>query len=438
MRPPERIRLVLSGGSLDTANLGVCALGLAVAGRLLRWSPRLHLTHLDHSRGLRRHAIDSNGSVQFIDLCGARLTRRLYQPEALGRVRLAARLGGLRNPAAQRILSADALLDISGGDSFTDLYGLWRFRAVTMPKLIALENNIPLILLPQTYGPFNAPKSRHIAQRIVCGAAMAWARDGRSFEVLRDLLGDAFDPGRHRLGVDVAFALKAHDPGDRLSLDLRGRLSTDNSERPVGVNISGLMYHDPERTRNHYGFVADYRELITYLLTGLLERTDAPILLVPHVLTPAGNYESDPEACRLARETLPLGLRKQVHLVPPDFDASEMKWIISRCQWFNGTRMHATIAGLSTGVPTTAIAYSPKTQGVFETCGLGHAVVDPRECDTDTCVERLLELFDLRDELASTVADHLPGVKAQADRQINEIVERVVAMNTQRTKMTAD
>lgn len=417
------MEVVIAGAAFDTGNLGVSALGFSIVQALRRSGPKRQVTIFDHGRGLRRDAIGSNGLTQDVDFCGANLTRRLHQPEAFGRIRLAARLGGLRNPAARRILAADALLDISGGDSFTDLYGLWRFRAVTMPKLIALENNIPLILLPQTYGPFNAPKSRHIAQRIVCGAAMAWARDGRSFEVLRDLLGDAFDPGRHRLGVDVAFALEPSDPGDRLSLDLRGRLSTDNSERPVGVNISGLMYHDPERTRNHYGFVADYRELITYLLTGLLERTDAPILLVPHVLTPAGNYESDPEACRLARETLPVGLRKQVHLVPPDFDASEMKWIISRCQWFNGTRMHATIAGLSTGVPTTAIAYSPKTQGVFETCGLGHAVVDPREYDTDTCVERLLELFDRRDELASTLADHLPGVKAQADRQMDEIVQ---------------
>lgn len=38
---------------------------------------------------------------------------------------------------------------------------------------------------------------------------MAWARDERSFDVLKDLLGDAFDPLRHRSGVDVAFGLPA-------------------------------------------------------------------------------------------------------------------------------------------------------------------------------------------------------------------------------------
>lgn len=415
-------RLCLAGAALDTGNLGVYALGLSVVQGVYRSCSDASITVFDHGRGLRHHALGSNGAVRPVEFCGAMLTRRLYRPEAFGRIRLAARLGGLWNPAAKRILAAGAMLDISGGDSFTDLYGLRRFHQICLPKWIALENRVPLILLPQTYGPFRAGRTREQAARIVRGSAMAWARDARSFDALRDLLEDGFNPERHRLGVDVAFGLEVRDPGDRLPGALREWLESAPASRPLGINISGLIYHDLAKARDDYGFVADYQRLIERLIAGLSERTDRPILLIPHVLTPAGHYESDPEACCRTREALPAKLQGRVHLVPPDFDAGEMKWIISRCSWFCGTRMHSTIAGLSSGVPTTVIAYSPKTQGVFESCGLGEAVVDPRELGTDECVERLLDLFHRRHELAATLAVRLPAVKAQAERQMDEIV----------------
>ena len=38
--------------------------------------------------------------------------------------------------------------------------------------------------------------------------------------------------------------------------------------------------------------------------------------------------------------------------------------------------VHATIAGLSTGVPTATISYSDKAIGVFESCGQGGEVFD--------------------------------------------------------------
>jgi len=95
---------------------------------------------------------------------------------------------------------ADAVLDISGGDSFTDLYGEKRFWDVARPKLVALALGGPLILLPQTYGPFRDERLRQIASRIVDRAKMAWARDEHSFRSLRELAGNHFDPARQLCG----------------------------------------------------------------------------------------------------------------------------------------------------------------------------------------------------------------------------------------------
>lgn len=429
--PPRKI--LIAGAAPDTGNLGVSALSAAIVSSLLDRRGRLGITLLDHGSGVRDARLGAVDSAKSFELCGARFTRRWHRPESFARIRFAARLGGLLNPAAHRTLAADAVLDISGGDSFTDLYGAWRFRQVTLPKIIALENRIPLILLPQTYGPFRSLKARRVAQRIVRGSAMAWARDARSLDILRDLLGsDHFDPARHRLGVDVAIALPAHEPqGDRLPPPMREWLATGRDpEQPlVGLNISGLIWHDPAAARDRYNLRADYREAIVQLLDRLLSDPARPrILLVPHVLTPEGHYESDPHACRLAMQAAldrHPDAADRIAIVPPDFDACEMKWIISRCDWLCGTRMHSTIAALSSGVPAAAIAYSDKTLGVFETCGQGEHVHDPRRLKTEELVESVLTSFRRRDMADASLAAALPAVRAKAVEQMDEIVASI-------------
>jgi len=58
----------------------------------------------------------------------------------------------------------------SGGDSFADLYGDWRFSAITAPIALALVMELPLVLLPQTYGPFSTAETRRRARELQLGA----------------------------------------------------------------------------------------------------------------------------------------------------------------------------------------------------------------------------------------------------------------------------
>lgn len=340
--------------------------------------------------------------------------RRFYSSVNAQRIATECALGVRLAPAARLLASVVAFLDISGGDSFTDLYGPRRFSSVCAPKRLAMRLRKPLILLPQTYGPFRDVGRRAEASRIVRYAAQAWARDARSFEILRDLLGDLFDPARHRLGVDVAFRLPSIDAP---------RLRENLPERFVGVNVSGLIWNDPAGARERYSFKADYRDAVTRIV-GLLAR-ETPVVLVPHVLSPGGHYESDRSAAEDLVAALPSDVRSSVHICPDPGDPCEAKGLIARCDWFMGTRMHATIAGLSSGVPTAAISYSDKTLGVFETCGQGAHVHDPRRLGTDELVERVLASYRERDAARASLAEGLPPVLAKADEQMDEIARAI-------------
>jgi colanic acid/amylovoran biosynthesis protein len=414
-------RLCLIGMAPDTGNLGVSALCASVLSGLFEHSPTALVTVWDGKRGVRPFVWELGGKSIKMSRCGAYHTKRIYRNECLSNIRFCALFGGLWNGGAQSICSSDAILDISGGDSFTDMYGPWRFRAVTMPKLIALERRKTLVLLPQTYGPFIKSSTRDTAQKIVRSSVMAWARDERSFEVLKDLLGDSFDPCRHRVGVDVAFGLPVAVPDEKIIAKQREWFE-DEFTPLVGVNVSGLLLNRLQESSVRYGFRADYRDVILAFLLRLLKESEARVLLIPHVVTPPGHYESDIEACETIASAFQGRFENRVSVAPVVHDPCEVKWIIGQCDWFCGTRMHSTIAALSQGVPTSAISYSPKTLGVFESCSLGAHVADPRKMDTQAVVDQLWLSWLNRESARRSLDAALPQVLKCAQSQMAEIV----------------
>ncbi|MBI1849678.1 MAG: polysaccharide pyruvyl transferase family protein [Planctomycetes bacterium] len=420
----DRRRICLFGAAPDTGNLGVSALCLSAITAIARRLPQARLTVFDNGWGVRPASTSIDGRDFSYELCGARYSRRFYRPESFWNMRVCGWFGGLANAGARAVAEADVVLDASGGDSFTDLYGIDRFEAVVMPKRLALESRSSLVLLPQTYGPFSSDRIRRTAQRIVRSANTAWARDRQSFERLRELAGEDFAPDRHRSGVDVAFALEPRRPSTPLSQPIDSWLKSrlERGRRIAGFNVSGLIYNDPAGSARRYRLLADYRRAVTSFLVRLLEQSDVNVLLVPHVVTPPGHYESDVDACDdLCKLLAPYG-RERLAVMPPLADPREAKWVISKLDWFCGTRMHATIAALSAGVPTSAIAYSSKALGVFETCGQGDRVADPRWLDTEEIIESLWCSWCERTATKERLAAAAPGIVRQAESQMDDIL----------------
>ncbi|MDH4148084.1 MAG: polysaccharide pyruvyl transferase family protein, partial [Acidimicrobiia bacterium] len=324
---------------------------VAAAARLDAASGPIELTVFDNGRGIRRAALSRASGPPFdYALMGARHSRRLHQRETLVTAVAAGRLtrrGGFgwtaHHPLVSRVRAADAVLDLSGGDSFTDLYGAQRFRQIVLHKRLTLDLRRPLVLLPQTYGPFRDERNRRVAVDLVRRAHTAWARDEQSFEALRDLLGDDLDPRRHRVGTDVAFGLEPRRPDD----PPEGRLRSWLEDRPaplVGINVSGLIWHD---SRRHYGLRLDYRQLMSTLVRRLVDETDAVVALVPHVIAPHGHPQSDRAAAEELLASLDRAKAARVIVAPNPVGPAEAKWLIGQMDWFCGTRMHATIAALS-------------------------------------------------------------------------------------------
>ena len=435
-------RISLFGAAPDTNNLGVSAMFASVISGIWQCLPTAEFIVYDNGFGCRHSTLDvsKNAAIDLINF-GARSGRRYYRPENLATMTLASRLGpigAILNQGIRLIDSCDAVLDVSGGDSFSDIYGRERFFAIVRPKLIARNRGVPVILLPQTYGPYNDSGLRDIAAKAVRSSEMAWARDQYSFAVLKDLLGDEFDPKRHHCGVDLAFGLWPSDALHVVDKRLRSWIERDGFDGLlVGFNISGLIYNSPDKAVSEYGFRADYRRTIIDFLTWVLEQGDTRVVLIPHVMNTPDHYESDLRASLAVVEELSPRFGSRAAISPGNLDQSQAKWVISKMDWFCGTRMHSTIAALSSGVAATCIAYSDKAKGVFESCGLGEHVIDPRALDAGDVVSNLKRSFESRDHAQKTLLEHLPAVNAQVEEQMKVIAERVTALSKRRSDRVA-
>jgi polysaccharide pyruvyl transferase WcaK-like protein len=356
---------------------------------------------------------------------GARGGKRYYLPENLATASAFASLGrrlGALHPMVRELDRCDAVLDVSGGDSFSDIYGADRFWLIVRPKLLAAQRGVPLVLLPQTYGPFDGAKARDFARRAVLGAEIAWARDPYSFDALKELLGSDFDESRHCEGVDMAFNLGSRDPGDKVGPELRAWFAEKASHPLIGLNISGLVALDLENATRQFRLRANYLKVLDGFIREALSEPERRMLLVPHTMP------LDTQGCERVLAALPEALQSRIRIAPSTVDEREVKWLIAQMDWFSGMRMHSTIAGLSSRVPTAAVAYSDKTRGIFATCGVEDQVIDPRQLGTAEVIERMLESLNTRERIAALLSTTIPGVKARAAAQFTRIVEMVEAL----------
>ncbi len=421
------LRVGLFGCSLTTGNRGVTALAFSTIGGLHTLGVPVEITIFDMGRGTRHTTVPIQGGSVDVRLVGCFESKRYYRLSNLTHLRWANRLGLSRiHPMLRELKKLDAIFDISAGDSFSDIYGWKRFQSITASKLLALEMGIPLILMPQTYGPFKTEPAKVVATDILKRANQVWARDDISMNVVKSLVGGNYDPSRYHTGVDVAFGLPSHAPRDPKLVEQVQQFKKGAGSL-IGLNVSGLLYTNDGQDVSHYGFLDSYREMTDELLVKLMELPDTKLLLIPHVSSAKGGPDIDCDTTTLNNiyAKLTPEQKQKVMLIPPSVGPTEVKWVIAQCDWFCGTRMHACIAALSQGVPATAIAYSDKTLGVFETANVGEAVVDPRVLHKEEMIDRILLGMNRRHAFAATLKDRLPKLKEEWAEEFQAIYASV-------------
>lgn len=320
-----------------------------------------------------------------------------------------------KNGWLSSLQEAQLVGDIRGGDSFSDIYGLYRFLAGCLPSITAILMRKDLVLLPQTYGPFKSSISRIMARWILRHSGVIMARDRESIDVVREMIGKSAEP-KLIFCPDVAFTLEPVKPAE---VEIEPELDLDSRSRPlIGINVSGLLYMGGYTGKNMFALRSNYKDLVDQLIQRLHQETGADVLLVPHVI----GSESELEALETIYSRARSRLGSRIHVLRGTYDQSQIKWIIGQCDFFIGSRMHACIAALSQGIPAVGLAYSRKFRGVFESVEAAELVLDLRAMTIEEVAAKTIQLFQDRNATAPRLRTSVSKARNSVEATFSELL----------------
>lgn len=351
----KKIRIGLFGAILNNNNMGCCALTYSLLSMLERIGSEneLEFTYLIFERNADPQVVNNAAKLLNIDsnrMISEKSARfiRFYETKTNGICR-------------KKIKSCDFVIDLTQGDSFTDIYGMGRFISYSMDKLNVEFLGVPLILGPQTYGPFKKRISRAVAKFIINHSKVAFARDKLSYEYLKDVIKAQ---GNIKVVTDLAFGLP-YKQGDKITKGC------------IGFNPSGLLWPNKiEATKTEFMLSCKYDSLCDCVIEELIKRK-YEVHLISHV-------RADVAVCQKLHEKYP-----ETVMVAEFESPMEAKSYISSMDAFIGSRMHATIAALSSGIPVLPVAYSRKFEGLFNNLRYPYCI-DLLTMNNDNVIEYLV------------------------------------------------
>jgi colanic acid/amylovoran biosynthesis protein len=255
---------------------------------------------------------------------------------------------------ASTLDSADVVL-ATGGDIFSSDYGVGFLRRNLGVLKLAQSKGLATAMVAHSIGPFKSSEEVSMWREVAEKLSFITVREQKSFDYVTDVV--RIPRSKVVLTADPAFLLQ---PAPDAEIDAMWSSFDFDPSKPVvaiapsqgisnfvGVDSSGDDAHDTA-----------WVNLIRYLTAGL----GAQVLIVPHV---QDNRISNDDRVITTRLLQRLGYPKNVKAAFGELRAGEFKGLIARSDLLIGERMHACVAGLSTGVPVLSIGYSIKSEGIM-------------------------------------------------------------------------
>lgn len=294
----------------------------------------------------------------------------------------------------------DLVFDFTQGDSFTDLYGEWRYYHLTYVKKAIISKNIPLVLGNQTIGPFKNPNIERDASEVLRQAKAVYARDLLSYNYAQKLVDREI-----KLTTDVAFFLPYN----------KHKLKSNAEIIRIGINVSGLLWNNGYTGNNEFRLTVDYKRYIRNLLTTLLKDNRYEVHIIMHVFSEnENNVDNDHIPALCLKEEFP-----KLILAPAYESPIEIKNYIAAMDFFIGARMHSTIAALSAGVPVLPFSYSRKFEGLFDSLTYKYIVEGTRET-TERALDYSLECIEKRELLQQKICESMKIVEKEKEELFSE------------------
>jgi colanic acid/amylovoran biosynthesis protein len=216
--------------------------------------------------------------------------------------------------------------------------------------------NKPYILFNQSVGPFCNNLHLKILKSYFKNAKLIICREKISYNRLKKL-----NLNNIKLSSDIAFLLNSKKN------NLLTKYNYSSKNKNIGITVRNWSNQKEQKK---------YNREITKFINEIINKNDKiRIYFMPQVIY-EDKKDNDLILSNDIFNSLPKQVKKNVKIITEDLHPKELKYIISKMDFFIGTRMHSNIFALSSLVKTIAIAYESKTIGIMNDLNLSKYTIN--------------------------------------------------------------
>jgi colanic acid/amylovoran biosynthesis protein len=305
----------------------------------------------------------------------------------------------------RKYLEAELIISSGGGflnDSYGSIFLLQLFQI-----FVSVSLKKPTIICAQSIGPMKGRIHKFIVRMILSKADLITVREKLS----KVLLAKMKVAAPVYVTADMTFSL------DQPAKACSNRLLSGKAPPIVGITVQKWVYPGSSSPSKEY---ENYVKVLASFIDHFTEEKNATIFLIPQVIGP--KEDDDREAARDVSQWVKH--KEKIVVLESDCSPFEIIHLIGQMDLFVGTRMHSNIFSLMSSVPTVAVSYQPKTDGIMKMLGLEEWVIPIEELTFQRLVKKADKAWNERVRLKHEIARALKPVKKLALLNV-QLIKRV-------------
>lgn len=338
------------------------------------------------------------------------LTAPFQSPPSLLETRLATIRSILKKMKLEQF---DGFIDISGYQ-YGDAWGERGFNNV-MPWVKYCDNQtIPMVFLPQSWGPFKEAKISTAMKLLKSAKPLTMPRDRQSAQYLQ-----ALDPTTPQpIFPDIAWLFEGA-PGP-VGAQLIAGLGIDLAAPLIAVVPNMRVYEKTGKGGSANPSLRCFAEIARHAIKSL----KATILVMPNEIhMPSSQNPDDRYLCSIL-ETM-INDRQHCFVVKQRASAESLKSILGQCDAVVASRYHSLLFAISSGVPAISVGWSHKYDELLGDLGLAKYATSCEKSGESQLPALFDELWAGKDDLSRNLKKQAAIYRQHAGAAFDTAVEHM-------------
>ncbi len=268
--------------------------------------------------------------------------------------------------------------------------------------------NKKVIVMGTSIEPMNNVIIKNITEKVLKKVDHLFAREIITYDYCKTFL----DSDKCTLIPDMAFMLR----NEHKTINL-----VKNKKDFVYYGITVRNWNFPGKS-NPEELMNNYVDSLAKFIEYKIKESNSRFVFIPQVIVKHGN---DTDTAKKIKMRISEKYRDNFLIYEEDISPIEIKSLIGNMDYFIGTRMHSNIFATSMGVPTLAIAYEKKTNGIMHTVELDDYIIEMDSISYEKLVEYDKKLTNNSKEIRIHLNKKIKGIREEILDKITNVLKGI-------------